>query len=160
MCHPHMLQAVKETLKPVLVSTGAHTEGEIIYTVEALKDVPVTFLYCEASYPARYVDFRRLHLLMRLVENYVGFSDHTLDVYNAPLMAQLHGAVVLEKHFNPLDFTDTPDAPHSLGLEDFSRMVQAIRDEDQPRLFPTPGEKDMVYKYNRTVTELGIFRTK
>ncbi len=97
------------------------------------------FLYCEASYPARHVDTRKIRVLAEIFDEPFGFSDHTTDVYEAPLNAQRNGAVILEKHFNPFDYTDTPDAPHALNIRQFQLMVKALKGED-PVLGPSPDE--------------------
>jgi sialic acid synthase SpsE len=86
--------------------------------------------------------------LAQLTRHPVGYSDHTLDVFNAPLLAKHMGASVLEKHFNPFDYTDTPDAPHSLNTADFKDMVAAIAGELKP-IGPTPAELPMLLRHKR-----------
>lgn len=148
MCHRGMLDALKATGKPLIVSTGAQTQRDITNVAEYLAGRATTWLYCEAAYPSRHSDLRRMAQLAALIQAPVGYSDHTLDVYNAPLIAQALGAVILEKHFNPFDYTDTPDAGHSLSTEDFLRMVHALKGIQEP-LGPTRAEMPMVLSHKR-----------
>lgn len=149
-----LLETVNSFKKPVLLSTGGATLAEIETAVAKLKDCPVTILYCVTDYPARIVDFRHLEILK---EHFgggysYGYSDHSSDVLNIPILARKHGSVILEKHVNFTDHTDTPDAPHSLNTEEFAMMVKHLKGELSPveTLRPCP--------WKRVKTEHGYFR--
>lgn len=148
MCHPGMLAALRDTGKPLLISTGAQTVTDIERVREMLAGRDTTWLYCEAAYPSRHADLRQLVALSQIVKAPVGYSDHTLDVFNAPLLARDYGASVLEKHFNPFDYTDTPDAGHSLSTDDFMAMTHALRGQIRP-FGPTRAESGMILRHKR-----------
>jgi len=57
-----------------------------------------------------------------------GFSDHSLDVLNIPLLAKNNGCSIIEKHVNFTTRNDTPDAGHSLNYEEFRIMCMALSD--------------------------------
>jgi N,N'-diacetyllegionaminate synthase len=58
-----ILEAVNSLKKPVILSTGGAGGDDIDRALNALKDVPVTILYCVVEYPARIVDFRQMRVL-------------------------------------------------------------------------------------------------
>lgn len=177
MCHTEMLAELVKFKKHVYVSTGAQTITDILAVKEALKSIPTTFLYCEASYPARHVDLRKMELLSKLVQTSVGFSDHTTDIFTIPKQAKLSGAQVLEKHFNPFDYFDTPDATHSLDVEDFRSMIRSVNEDDDDTCdwSITKNETPMLLRHKRRLictqeikageqlkykTNYGIYRSK
>lgn len=124
----NMLATVNEFSKPVYLSTGGARLDQISAALAVLKDCPVTIFYCVTDYPARIVDFRHLD---KLVETFkgayeYGYSDHSIDVLNIPLLAKYHGAKVIEKHVNFTDLKHTDDAPHSLNAQEFGLMVKSL----------------------------------
>jgi N-acetylneuraminate synthase len=149
MCHVDMLSALKATLKPILISTGAQVWNDIVAVSNLLKN-QARFLYCEAAYPANHIDMRKLNILRTIVkQEEVGFSDHSTDIYNIPLRARDEGAFLLEKHFNPFGYKDTPDAPHSIGIDDFIAMTKCLKNTDIVTYAPTREERDMILKHKR-----------
>lgn len=178
MCHRGMLDVLRETHKPVYISTGAQTENDICTVNRYMAGCPITFLYCEAVYPSHKSDLRRILRLREITNRDVGFSDHTTDIYNLPRIAQDMWCDVLEKHFNPFDYTDTPDAPHSLNTEDFQSMIRCLQESQgftQIMMGPTKDELPMILRHKRRIiatTEIkvgdqlrlgencGIFRSK
>lgn len=177
MCHVEMIEELCKTQKHVYVSTGGQTQSDIRMMRTYFTDA--TFLYCEASYPARHIDMRKLALLQNIAAcANVGFSDHSIDVFTTPMAALNAGAVVLEKHFNPFEYTDTPDAPHSLNCDDFKAMTRCLNGKDMKLDFhfgPTKAERPMMLRHKRRViatkyikkgdsflpgVNFGIFRSK
>jgi N-acetylneuraminate synthase len=136
-----LLDAVRATGKPVLLSVGGATLEEISMAQDRFEDV--TLMYCEASYPARYHDLRKINVLADLFQCPIGFSDHTLDVIHAPLEARNRGAVVIEKHFTAFPSLQTADRGHSLGPIEFRDMVSVLRGGWPCEIGPSPGEADM-----------------
>lgn len=122
------LRYVGKLGKPVIVSSGGADETILRDAMGAVgPEVHRTILYCESVYPATHHDLRAMLRIGWLgVAEAVGWSDHTTDVYCAPLWAVSLGAKVIEKHYNPFGYTDTPDSPHSLSQDDFERMVLAM----------------------------------
>lgn len=124
-----ILETVNSFRKPVILSTGGATHQEIAYALLVLRNVPVTLLYCVVDYPARIVDFRHLRDLREKHGGSCayGYSDHSVDVLNIPSLARKHGAVILEKHVNFTEHTDTSDHPHSLSGHEFRMMIKHLK---------------------------------
>lgn len=142
-----ILDKVNSFKKPVILSTGGAFNDEITRAVLMLRNVPVTLLYCEVEYPARFANFGRFLSFRKYFPGCdYGYSDHTIDVIRAPLEAKQKGASVIEKHVNFTDHTDTPDAGHSLSGEEFSIMVQALKGELELRdIFkPNPWKRQLI----------------
>lgn len=136
-CWPDMLNAVKATGKPAIVSHGGKSDQESRMLME---DSPKNWehLYCVAAYPADYVDIEDCW-------RWGGLSDHTLG-YSAAVMAGTN-ARVLEKHFTAFPDLNTPDRPHSLTPDQFQDMVGLIRGKECPQ--PQKCEAHMLLRNNR-----------
>lgn len=155
---PHMLEAVKGTGKPVLLSCGAASKADIGIALNGhpslswkgfAGDYPLVLLYCNSAYPSRRHNLFHMDQLKEFGRP-VGLSDHSLDVIYSPLSAVRHfGAIVIEKHFKLRDDMQTPDAGHSLNPDGFKCMVDYIRGTRSSGLQPTSEEKDMFLRHNR-----------
>ncbi|MBM4356103.1 MAG: polysaccharide biosynthesis protein, partial [Deltaproteobacteria bacterium] len=98
-----LLECFGRTGKPVLLSTGMATLGEIEKAVDVLDHAgagPIALLHCIAVYPPDYKDIhlRNLATLATAFDRVIGFSDHTIGTA-IPLAAVALGASVIEKHF-------------------------------------------------------------
>jgi N,N'-diacetyllegionaminate synthase len=98
-----LLQYVAGKGKPVILSTGMSSLGEIEMALEILtKNGPgqVAILHCVSLYPPEYetINLRNIPMLIQAFDIPVGFSDHTLGVA-IPLAAVALGACIIEKHF-------------------------------------------------------------
>ena len=125
--HVLMHKALKETDKPIIISLGATTiiEKKMIY--ETFLGFDTAYLYCVANYPAQEIHLESIREIQKQTGAVTGFSDHSTDYSTIPVSAVTqYGAAILEKHFNPLNHTDTPDAPHSIGQEQFKTMTAKI----------------------------------
>jgi N,N'-diacetyllegionaminate synthase len=147
--HVRILERLQHLGKPVLLSTGALTEPEIDVALKILEGVPVVILYCEAAYPAVSIDTRKIRWMRGRFKRDIGFSDHTTDYIEIPALAFDKGAVVIEKHFNPLGLKDTPDAPHSLSCDQFKTMVKRIRGDLPVVLGPVGSEAPIIMQHKR-----------
>lgn len=101
--HPVLLEAVARTGKPVILSTGMATLGEVEAALEVLRGAgsgPVALLHCVSIYPPNPDDVNLLNIptLERAFDVPVGFSDHTIGVA-VPLASVALGACIIEKHF-------------------------------------------------------------
>ena len=120
-----LLEKVNETRKPVLLSTGASNQADIIDALGWLYDCQVTLLACTLSYPTpnHAAHLARINTLRRYSDK-VGYSDHTTGIMTA-LAAAAMGAEVLEKHYT-LD-NEGPDVPdHKMALEP-SALAEYVR---------------------------------
>lgn len=126
-----ILDQVNKFKKPVILSTAGSDVTEVAEALLRLKQCPVTIMFCVADYPARIVDFRQLQRLKTSFGlNYsYGYSDHTIDVNNIPMIAKQMGCSVIEKHVNFTSHRDTPDAGHALNFEEFKLMSRLLMGE-------------------------------
>jgi N,N'-diacetyllegionaminate synthase len=119
--------------KPVILSTGMATLGEIEASLEVLETagiprMQITVLHCSTEYPTpmQDVNLRAMCSIRDALGVAVGYSDHTAGI-EVPIAAVALGATVIEKHFT-LD-RDLPGPDHKASLEpnEFAAMVRAIR---------------------------------
>ncbi len=121
--------------KPIIISTGIATLQNIEEAVQACRNQgneEIILLKCTSAYPAP-LDEANLLTITDMQQRFgtmVGFSDHTLGIV-APTVAVSLGAKVIEKHFIVDRNIGGPDADFSLDAEEFTQMVQAVREVEQ-----------------------------
>ena len=101
--NPALLDYVARKQKPVVISTGMATLGEIENAVNRVRSAgnrQIVLLHCVSIYPPdmRIVHLRNMQTLQAAFDVPVGFSDHTLGTA-IPIAAVALGACVIEKHF-------------------------------------------------------------
>jgi sialic acid synthase SpsE len=121
--HLPLLEYIGGSGKPVLLSTGMATLGEVERALAVLARAgagPVALLHCVSVYPCppELVRLRTMETWRTAFDVPVGYSDHTLGV-SVPLAAVALGACIIEKHFT----TDK-------GLEGWDHAISA----DPPEL--------------------------
>lgn len=132
LTHLPLLKKVAETKKPVILSTGMATEEEIKEAVETLRThgcKQLMLLKCVSAYPAEPKDFnlRSITLLEKSFKCLVGLSDHCLSS-SVALGAVALGACLIEKHFVLNRQSGAVDEAFSLEPQEFSSMVQQVKD--------------------------------
>lgn len=126
-----LLKKVAVTGKPVIMSTGMATLGEIDEAVRTLRDNgsgELTLLKCTSAYPALPED-ANLRTIPHLAQAFgckAGLSDHTMGSAVAVAAVAL-GATVIEKHFTLSRADGGPDGSFSMEPHEFKQMVQDIR---------------------------------
>jgi N-acetylneuraminate synthase/N,N'-diacetyllegionaminate synthase len=125
------LEYVAEKGKPILLSTGMGTLGEIedaVNTIRSAGNEEIILLHCITNYPAKIesLNLRAMQALREVFRVHVGFSDHSLGLY-APIAATALGAVVIEKHFTLDKNLLGPDHKASLNSKELKEMIRAIR---------------------------------
>lgn len=130
-----LLRRVAATGKPVIMSTGMATLGEIeeaLATLRAARSGPVVLLKCTSAYPATAADMnlRTIPDMARRFGVPVGLSDHTPG-HTAAVVAVALGACLIEKHFTLSRAIPGPDAAFSMEPAEFRAMVDAIREAEQ-----------------------------
>lgn len=148
MLYTDILDVAKASGKKILLSTGGHSSIDVKRAVQYLKGTDLVLLYCEAVYPARCTDMRKLNILKE-IHPVVGFSDHSLEIYTNPLLAKEMGCEYLEKHANFSTYRNTPDAGHSLNPREFKLMVDAIKGVDKEILLKSYEEREMTTRHIR-----------
>ena len=122
-----LIRRIAETGKPVIMSVGTATIGEVAAAVEAARDggaEDLTLLACTSSYPARAEDahLRRMATMRDMFGVKVGLSDHTLGIGVSVAAATL-GARVIEKHVTLRRSDGGVDAAFSLEPEELRALV-------------------------------------
>lgn len=119
--------------KPVMLSTGMSTLGEIEAALDVLAQAgtprsQITVLHCNTEYPTPMVDvnLRAMLAIRNAFGVAVGYSDHTSGIEVA-IAAVALGAVVIEKHFTLDRNLRGPDHKASLEPDELKSMVTAIR---------------------------------
>lgn len=125
-----LLEKVKATGKPVLLSSGMSGWVEMDAAVETLRGGgPVAVMQCSSAYPCP-PERVGLNIVVEMGRRYglpVGYSDHTLD-HAACFAACALGAVVIEKHFTFSRLMYGSDAQHSMEPDDFKALAKGLRD--------------------------------
>ncbi len=122
--------------RPVILSTGMCTLGEVEVAVSTLKENglegKIILLQCTSEYPAPMaeINLKAMQTLEQAFLCPVGFSDHTEGVGASPWSVAL-GARIVEKHFTLDCSMDGPDHRASIEPAEFETLVRAIRDLEQ-----------------------------
>ncbi|AEB09720.1 pseudaminic acid synthase [Desulfobacca acetoxidans] len=126
-----LIRRVAKTGKPIVMSTGMATLGEIEEAVVAARQAgaeQIVLLKCTSAYPAapEEMNLRTIPHLAAAFGVPVGLSDHSLGIA-APVAAVALGACLIEKHFTLSRSVPGPDSAFSLEPEEFRAMAQAVR---------------------------------
>jgi N,N'-diacetyllegionaminate synthase len=127
------LQHIASKKKPVLLSTGMSSLGEIEQALDVLTAAGVSIenigvLHCNSQYPTPFEDVN-LSAMLSIRDAFkirVGYSDHTLGI-EIPIAAVALGATVIEKHFTLDRNLPGPDHKASLEPGELTHMVKSIR---------------------------------
>lgn len=130
-----LVRYIASKRKPIIISTGIALEEEIADVIEICKkegNNDIVLLKCTSAYPAPLEDANLLTIpdMKKRFNVEVGFSDHTLGS-TAAVVATTLGAKVIEKHFILDKSIGGADAAFSMEKEEFSLMVQTIRDTEK-----------------------------
>lgn len=130
-----LIEYIASKGKPVIISTGIATLGEIDDAVQACRKVgnnQIILLKCTSAYPAKIEDanLRTMQNLKDAFNVEVGLSDHTLGV-TVPVVSVALGAKVIEKHFILDKSIGGPDASFSLDKHEFKLLVNSVRDAEK-----------------------------
>jgi len=101
--HLKLLSYIGSKHRPVILSTGMATLGEIERAMSILREAgsgPIALLHCISIYPpvAGDIHLRNIPMLEKSFDVPVGFSDHTIGTH-VPIAAVALGACIIEKHF-------------------------------------------------------------
>jgi N,N'-diacetyllegionaminate synthase len=127
------LQYIANKGRPVILSTGMSTLGEVEQAVNTLRAVGLdgkfVILHCTSEYPAP-VGEANLCAILTLQQAFgcpAGFSDHTPGVGASPWAVAV-GACTIEKHFTLDRNMVGPDHRASLEPDELSALVRTVRD--------------------------------
>lgn len=126
-----LIKYVARKQKPIIMSTGMGSVGEIERAVNAVKSEGndrLILLKCSSAYPAvpEDMNLKTIKVLSEMFEVPVGLSDHSMG-YLGAVAAVASGAKVIEKHFCISRAIKNPDSEFSMEPHEFKEMVDAIR---------------------------------
>ena len=128
--HLPLLKHVASKGKPVILSTGLASLGEIERALELIRNcAPVALLHCVSIYPSppHTVHLNNLGTLRAAFDVQVGYSDHTLGIA-VPLAAIALGATIIEKHFTLNKNMEGWDHAVSADPRELAQLVREGRD--------------------------------
>jgi len=126
-----LIQAIAKTQKPVIISTGMASFGEIEDAIQICLHAgneKLMILHCVSSYPCP-LELANLSKIKRLSDAFgviTGYSDHTVEC-ETPALSVIAGARIIEKHVTLNKGMDGPDQHFSLNPDEMRRMVGLVR---------------------------------
>lgn len=128
-----LLEALIETGKPLIISTGMTTEEEIQKVIAFLnsKNALYVLLHCNSTYPAPFhgINLNYIKTLQKL-HPLIGYSGHERGTA-VSLGSVALGAKVIERHFTLDRNMEGPDHAASLEKTEFESLVKGIRELEQ-----------------------------
>ena len=123
-----LIKRVARTGKPMIVSTGMASVGELQELVDTARDngcEDLTLLKCTSSYPATPEGTNLLTIphMQELFKCNVGLSDHTLGI-GAAVASMALGARVIEKHFTLCRADGGVDSAFSMEPAEMAQLVR------------------------------------
>jgi sialic acid synthase SpsE len=133
--HLPLIEQVAKTGKPVLISTGMASLGDIeraLDTAGAAGARDLMVMHCAVNYPPRFADLnlRAITTLQNAFQVPIGWSDHTPG-HTADVVAVTLGACAVEKHFTLSRNQTGPDHPFALEPAELAAMIAAIRETEE-----------------------------
>ncbi len=122
-----LIRKVAEIGKPMIISSGMATIGELKETADAVMEAgcnDLVFLKCTSAYPAPPESANLLTIpdMREVLRTQVGLSDHTLG-FGVALAGIGLGATVIEKHFTLRRADGGVDSVFSLEPEEMRALV-------------------------------------
>jgi len=126
-----LIRCVAATRKPIIISTGMATGGEIDAALRVAREsgaTQVALLHCISAYPTPVEEVNLLAIpeLMKRYKVVVGLSDHTMTDL-AAVGATVLGGSIIEKHFTLGRDRSGPDTAFSMTPGEFARLVESCR---------------------------------
>ena len=125
--HLPLIEKAASTVKPLFISTGMATLGELEDAVRTARDVgcaQLVLLKCTSNYPSspQNTNLRTIPHLRQLFNTEVGLSDHTMGI-GAAVAAIALCASVVEKHFTLARADGGVDAAFLLEPAELTSLV-------------------------------------
>ena len=125
--HLPLIAKAASTGKPLIISTGMASLGELELAVNTARDAgcnEIILLKCTSTYPAspENTNIRTISHLRNLFHTEVGLSDHTMGLGVAVASVAL-GASVIEKHFTLARKDGGVDSAFSLEPQEMANLV-------------------------------------
>jgi pseudaminic acid synthase len=129
--HLPLLRRIAQTKKPVIMSLGMATLGDIDESVRTLRDAgarEIALLKCTSAYPAppEEANLQTIPHISAAFDVVAGLSDHTMGTAVAVAAVAL-GASIVEKHFTRSRSIPGPDSAFSLEPHELEDLIKSIR---------------------------------
>ena len=129
-----LIEEVAKTGMHIFLSTGGSFLGEVDEAVRLIRKYHnnFTLMHCSIAYPTPLdkVNMGIIETFKNAFNCEVGYSDHTAEIYEAPLQAKLLGASVIEKHITFDKNANGPDHFFALDEEELKIMVEKLKKSD------------------------------
>jgi len=125
-----LIKYVAQTGKPIILSTGMSTLGQIEEAVNVVSQAGnpnLMLLHCNSSYPAapKEMNLKVINTLKTAFNIPVGLSDHTLGLFVSHTAITL-GADIIERHFTLNRLMEGPDHILSSEPKEMGELVQIV----------------------------------
>ena len=149
-----LLKAFGATERPLIMSTGMSTMGEVQRAIKQLGQGILVLLHCNSQYPCPTTDLN-LNVITTFRESFkcpIGYSGHEIEIYPTMLAVAL-GACVIERHITLSKELWGSDQSCSLEADELAELCAQIRSVEQvvgdgvKRLHP--GERQALQKLRR-----------
>ncbi len=126
-----LIKYIASKHKPIIISTGMATLGEIEEAVNAVysqSNEQLILLKCSSAYPAvpNDMNLKTIKNMSEIFNLPIGLSDHSMGSIAAVTAVSL-GACVIEKHICISRDIENPDSSFSMEPKEFKQMVEDIR---------------------------------
>ena len=156
------LRQVSTFGKPIILSTGMATLGEIESAIDVLtrggvKLDDITVLHCTTEYPAPMCDVNLLAMISirDAFHVSVGYSDHTLGI-EVPIAAVGLGATVIEKHLTLNRRLRGPDHLRAWNLQNLHRWLTLFVTSKPLWVMESSGQSKVRSKTSRSSESLWL----
>jgi sialic acid synthase SpsE/sugar phosphate isomerase/epimerase len=126
-----LLNAVIETEKPIILSTGMSNDEDIDSAIKILEDNYSNYVLCHtnSTYPTPYTDVNLDYIdtLKSKTNSVIGYSGHERG-FHIPLAAFIKGAQVIEKHYTLDKNQEGNDHKVSLLPDEFLNLKKYLDD--------------------------------
>ncbi|MVX62348.1 N-acetylneuraminate synthase [Clostridium chromiireducens] len=128
------LRQIGITGKPIILSTGMSTLGEVekaLQTLESTGNKDIKIMHCISDYPTNVEDLnlRAMITMKNAFQIPVGLSDHTVG-FEAAIAAVALGAEFIEKHITLDRNMEGPDHRASMPPLEFKEYIEHIRNTE------------------------------
>ena len=124
-----LLEKIKKTGKPVIISTGMSTEEEIDNAIKIFNQKNIAILACTSTYPTDDSEIN-LNKIKTLKKKYpkipIGYSGHERDIFPS-LIAVALGACIIERHITISKDIWGSDQWASLEPKELKELVTGIK---------------------------------
>lgn len=153
------LKKVGETGKPIILSTGMSTLGEVEKALEAIYSTGnknIKLMHCTTDYPTNVkdVNLKAMETMRYAFKIEVGLSDHT-EGFEAAIAAVALGATFIEKHITLDRNMNGPDHKASMPPQEYKEYIKHIRNTEMLLgdgiKKPTEREKVIINQVRRSI---------